>query len=151
MNSSQFKSNEFNLGIEGQFYWGALVGTATILFMKDITPFITVPVAMLLSAAASGLMASISAVLKNKWKVTELISSLLIGYCLLYLTDFFLEGPMLDINSGLITSHEIPQSMMFAKILPPSSLSAGLFIALGLVFLFQILLEKGTFGLKIEF
>jgi len=149
--SIAFKSNEFNLGIEGQFYWGALAGTAILLFMKESSPVLTVPVALVVSAAAGGMMASVSALLKSKWNVSELISSLLIGYSLIYITDFFLEGPMLDKNSGLISSQAIPQNFMFARILPPSNLSAGLFIALGLVLLLHLLLEKGTYGLKIAF
>ncbi len=149
--SIAFKTNEFNLGIEGQFYWGALAGTATLLLLKDIPVFLAVPVAMIVSSAASGIMASISAVLKSRWNVSELISSLLIGYSLVYITDFFLEGPMLDVDSGLITSHEIPSRMMFAKILSPSNLSIGIFIAMAMVIILHVLLEKGIFGLKLSF
>jgi len=148
--SISFQTNEFNLGIEGQCYFSALIGTWVALQVRALSPVLAIPVIIFVSAVSGGFFAFISAFLKSKYNVNELISSLLIGYSLLYVTDYFLEGPMLDIEAGLITTKTIDAHLLFSKILPPSNLNTGIFWGILLLILFYFVLRKSVFGMKMN-
>ncbi|MFW6263631.1 MAG: ABC transporter permease [Thermotogota bacterium] len=146
--SISFQTNEFNLGIEGQCYFSTLIGTWVALEMGSLFPVLAIPIIILASAFSGGFFAFISAFLKSKYGVNELISSLLIGYSLLYVTDYFLEGPMLDRQAGLITTKTINEALVFPKILQPSQLNTGIFLGIILIIIFYFVLRKSVFGLK---
>ena len=148
--SISFQTTEFNLGIEGQCYFSALIGTWVALELGSLGPVLAIPLIILVSAFSGGFFAFISAFLKSKYGVNELISSLLIGYSLLYVTDYFLEGPMLDRQAGLITTKTINEALIFPKILPPSQLNTGIFLGIILIILFYFVLRKSVFGLKMN-
>lgn len=148
--SISFQTNEFNLGIEGQCYFSALIGTWIALGLSGLNPLLAIPIIIISSAITGGLFAYISALLKSKFGVNELISSLLIGYSLLYVTDFFLEGPMLDTQAGLITTKTIDDSLFLTKILPPSNLNIGIIWGVFLLIVFYFFLKKSVFGMKME-
>lgn len=148
--SISFQTNEFNLGIEGQCYFSALMGTWVALNIGGLHLILAIPIIIIVSALTGGLFAFISALLKSKYGVNELISSLLIGYSLLYVTDYFLEGPLLDTQAGLITTKAIDESLLFSKILPPSNLNTGLFWGIAFLIIFYFILKKSVFGLKMN-
>jgi len=146
--SISFQANEFNLGIEGQCYFSALVGTWLALQLGEVNRMLAIPLIIFVSAVTGGSFALISAFLKSKYAVNELISSLLIGYSLIHVTDFFLEGPMLDLQAGLIATKTIDNGLMLSKILPPSNFNSGFFWGIAFLIIFYFILRKSVFGLK---
>lgn len=148
--SVAFQANEFNLGIEGQVYFAALVGTWVALRCSGMNSFLGIVLVIVSAAVAGGLLAFVSAYLKNRWRVNELISSLLIGYSLIYVTDYFLEGPMLDTEAGLISSRAVDKSLMLHKILSPSNLHTGILLAGFLVLVLYVVLKKSVFGIQMR-
>ncbi len=148
--SVAFQANEFNLGIEGQVYFSALVGTWVALRYAPMNSFFGIFIVIASAALAGGFFAFLSAYLKNRWSVNELISSLLIGYSLLYVTDYFLEGPMLDTQAGLISSRAVDDGLMLDKLLSPSNLHTGIVLACFLVLVSYFILKKSVFGIKMR-
>ncbi len=149
--SVAFRAGLFNLGIEGQVYFGALTGTITARHLPEMAKFPAILITMISAASAGTLLTAFSAFLKIRWGVTELISTLLIGYSMIHITDFFLEDVFLDQDLGLIGTEKIQESLLFEKVLPPSGLSTAVFLAFGFIIALYILQEKGNFGLKVRF
>jgi simple sugar transport system permease protein len=65
---------------------------------------------------------------------------------LVLIVNYFINGPFLDPETNLQSTKKIAEIFRLPKILPPSDLSAALFIALAAVFLIQIFLERTRLG-----
>lgn len=148
--SIAFSANMWNVGQEGQLYVGALCGTYFAYHMSSYPAAITIPVALIVSFLVGGAIAAISSYLKSKWNINVFLSSLLIANSLFPFVTFFLEGPFHDPKAGSAASPYFNHDFMFSKILLPSELHSGLFIALGLVVLFYLIKKRRVFGYEIK-
>jgi len=128
-----FRGGQFNLGGEGQTYGGAAAAAVLALYLPRIPGIIGIPViltaAVLLGAAA----AAVSAFLKIKWNIHELISSFLLSGGLVHIFDYLIAGPLRDSDSFLIAAPLIPDIYHFSELSPSfpitMTLPAGLLTA----------------------
>lgn len=141
--SIAFSSASFNLGLEGQVYLGAFVGVFVGVKLGEAVPgFLAVPVVLLSGFLAGGLLAGLSGLLKGFKGVNELISSFLLGNGFVLLVDYFVETPFNDRASGLAASYTLDSKFKLSRILLPSNLHTGLFIALAAVAILWFFLFK---------
>lgn len=135
--SVAFSASTFNLGLEGQVYFGAICGTLLGLTMSSVPIWMVFVVVIATSVLVGGGIAALSGYLKAKWNVNELISSLLVSYTLINVGDALLEGPLRDPRAGLAASRYLDGAIRLPRILMPSNLHAGMFLVLAIaVFLF---------------
>jgi simple sugar transport system permease protein len=147
--SIAFSASAFNLGLGGQVYFSALVGTYLAVKLSSLPVFLLIIIVLAVSSLAGGLLAALSGYLKAKWNVNELISSLLVSYTIIYVTDFFVEGPFKDPMAGLSASPYFSNNLMLSKILPPSQLHTGIFIAVGIVIFMYFVCKKSNLGFEL--
>lgn len=148
--ATAFASSVFNLGIEGQVYSGAFASTLIALMLPDQNRWLVWILALFSAFVFGGFIGGISGFLKNRFKVNELISSLLISYSITLFIDYLLENPFLDAGSGLISTATFEDSYMFPKILNPSNLHSGFIIALIVVLIVYVVMKKSTFGFSVN-
>ncbi len=141
-----FCAGTFNLGLEGQLYFGTLWGTFVAINLTDTSTLL----AMLIAFSVGALIGALCGLLKIVLKVDELLSSFLISLALIHITDYFLNNPLRDPLAGLSATKYVKESIMFSKILPPSNLHSGIFIAVTAVFLTYLLMNFTTFGYQIK-
>ncbi len=144
-----FRAGVFNLGGEGQIY-GAGVLTAALAAAGLRGGAAGVAVAMAAAAAFGAAMAGISGWLRHRWETNELISSYLLSAVVLLTGDWLITGPLDDPVSNLMASREIPRGLWLAELLPPSHLSGGLFLALGLAALTSLFLARTRRGYELR-
>lgn len=149
--SFAFTSSCFNLGIEGQVYLGALAGTAagTLLFgrLSGVAGiFVMIIVSFLFGATAAG----ISALLKTRLGVNELISSLLLSNGLVLVVDYFIEGPLNDRPSGLAATVSLPDEFRFERLMSPSNLHSGIFFSIVAAIILWFFLFRTREGFKMR-
>lgn len=164
-----FRTGLFNIGAEGQFIVGAL--TATYLgFSLHLSPWIHIPVVMMAAIIVSGIYGGLSGYLKSRFGVHEVLSTIMLNWIALYLSNYFVffEGfrrpdteatefiqdsasitlfeqwKISDDGIAWLTKHEFWQSFMR----PP--VNAGIFIALFAAFFVWLILNKTTFGFKLK-
>lgn len=147
--SVAFSASAFNLGLEGQLYIGALIGTYITCKLPQFSPLFVLPLVFVVTFLVGGLIAAFSGYLKVKRRVNELISSLLISYILIYIGDFFLEGVFRDAKAGLSASPYFDPRFMFSKFLPPSDLHSGLFFVVIILIVMYFVMRKSTLGFEI--
>ncbi|MDR0641025.1 MAG: ABC transporter permease [Treponema sp.] len=143
------QANCFNLGGEGQIYIGAFVTTISALALAPLGLSGAV-LALAAGAAVSGLAAGISGFLKIRWNTSELITSFLLSNALVLIISFFITGPFLDPATNLQSTRKIPDSFRLPLILPPSNLSAALFLAVTAVILVYLFLYKSRIGYELR-
>lgn len=98
----------FNIGIEGQFVFGALTG-ALIGYFLPLPPVIH-PIAILICAFfVGGLWGVISGILKAKFGIHEVISTIMLNWIAFYFNNFIVNLTAIK-EAGTLHSHEILQS-----------------------------------------
>jgi simple sugar transport system permease protein len=149
------KANSFNLGGEGQIYAGAFVATVTAIALaalgrSAVLGWIGVVAALAAGAACSGAAAWVSGLCRARWNTSELITSFLISGSLVLIVNYLVTGPFMDPLTNLLSTAKIPEPFRLPLILPPSNLSAALYLALGAVPLVSVFLSRTRTGYEIR-
>jgi general nucleoside transport system permease protein len=146
--ATAFRCGFWNLGLEGQMVWGGIAGTFVSLY--HVGPESTRLVTMLVAAAlAGGLWVMVPLLLKSRFAVNEIISTLLLNYVASYFLIYLLYGPWLDPRDGF------PHSPVYAPFerLPdlPGGFSSAVLLAFAATFLIAWLVLVSRAGLYIRF
>jgi ABC-type uncharacterized transport system permease subunit len=145
-----FKANLWNIGAEGQLTVGALFGSSIpVLFPEWQSPLVLV-LMMLLGAVGGALFAGIPALLKNRFGVNEILSSLMLVYVGQLVLDWFVRGPWRDPDG-----FNFPKSVSFEgwQLLPTlgtGRVHIGAIFALVAVVAVYILMTRTLKGFEIH-
>ena len=148
--SIAFATRSFNLGGEGQVYVGAIAAAVVCAATPAAGGAPGALLGIAAGAAAGGALGWLSGFLKRSLGVDELISSFLASSAAVYLGDYLITGPFQDPSSNFQTTAAVPAAFRFAKLLPPSGLSSGSFVALAAVAAAWFLLSRTRFGFELR-
>lgn len=88
-----YRSNNWNIGAEGQFTVGAITGSILpVVFYQWESPLIF-PLMIAMGAVGGALFGAIPAILKNKFGANEILTSLMLTYVALLALDYLVRGP----------------------------------------------------------
>lgn len=105
-----YRSNNWNIGAEGQFLLGAMAGSWLAIATHGTAPGAWLLPAMLVCGALGGaLFALIPALLKTRFSANEILTSLMLVYVAELLLDWLVRGPWRDPDG-----FNMPQSVVFA-------------------------------------
>ncbi len=141
-------SKLWNIGAEGQLFFGATFATAFIMYGPVLPKPLELTVIIILGAVGGALWASIPALLKIKFKMNEVISTLLLNYVAINIADYFLFGPWKGKDNFPYTP-EFPEQARMHR-LGLGRVHLGLIIALVLVVLLFIILYYTKIGYKLR-
>ena len=144
-----FKSGLFNIGAEGQFLVGALGAAIVGISFERLPAVVHVPLALLVGAVAGGLWGFIPAFLKTRFGAHEVITTMMLSYVALYLTGYMVNYPF-KAPGWVAQTVPISPSAALPRILPPTQLSASIFLAGLLTLGTQYVLRKTAFGFEIR-
>ncbi len=146
-----YRGGAFNLGGEGQIYFGAFVATIFGIYIFPHNVAVISKIGMFFVAfLAGGLLAVISGYLRYLYKISEFISTFLIGESFVIITNVILRTYFHDPHSGITATFSLPKNFLFKKILPPSILSTSIFISIFLIICVAILLNRSIFGYELR-
>lgn len=89
-----FNTGLFNIGAEGQYIVGS-IGALVVGLLLDLPPVIHGLVALLVGALCGYLWGAIVGILKAKFQVNEVISSIMMNWIGFYLSNYLLSFPIL--------------------------------------------------------
>jgi ABC-type uncharacterized transport system permease subunit len=144
-----FRARLWNIGAEGQFYVGALAGGIFALAVPIGFAPLAIALALLVAAAAGAAWAGIVGVLRARWGVNEVITSLLLNYVAVFYFGYFIRQPLKDPSGFLPQSREIPaaaQLPTFGNL----DVHVGLLIGIALVPLLAYVMNRTPFGLRVN-
>lgn len=125
-----FKSGVTNLGGEGQVFAGAIMAVSLGVWAPALPSILGILLVLAGGILVGGFLAGISGVLRARWNTSDLLTTYLISSGMVYVINYLILGPLRDPKQITIQSLSVPNSYMLGKILPPSYLHSGLFIAL---------------------
>lgn len=91
--SIAFRMRLWNIGAEGQFYFGVFGASAVVLLPMlpaDTSPWIFIPVMMVMGILAGAFWGFIPGFLKARYNVNEIISTLMMNYIAVAWNNFFI-------------------------------------------------------------
>jgi simple sugar transport system permease protein len=147
-----YKANIWNIGAEGQFILGGIVGSIIPVMFPTFESPIVLPLMLLLGMAGGAAYAAIPAFLKTRFGTNEILTSLMLVYVAQLLLDWMVRGPWRDPQG-----HGFPQTVQFnnSAILPelmPMSGRAnwGFVFALLAAVLIWILMSRMLKGFEVR-
>ncbi len=88
-----FKSNNWNIGAEGQLTFGGIVGGGVALLFYNQEGFYILPLIILAGAIGGMIYALIPAILKTYFNTNEILVSLMLVYVSKLILDYLVVGP----------------------------------------------------------
>lgn len=150
-----FRASVINVGGEGQIILGAIAGTWVTLTFPEFPRYLLIPMAMAAGLVAGAMWGFIPGFLKARYKVNEILSTIMLNSIALQFMNFLLQGPMMDpkgIEAGtfLAQSARLPENAWLTRLIPRTMLHTGLFVALLFAVLVYIFLWRTTIGYQIR-
>jgi simple sugar transport system permease protein len=146
-----FRARLWNIGAEGQLYMGALAATWLGTGVIDLPPFLMIPLLLVAGALAGGAVLVIPALIKNKLRVDEVVTTLLLNFIILLFVNYLLEGPLKDpMSLGWPQAAPIVDEGVLPRILAKSRLHLGLVIALAAALAIWVVMRFSVWGYEIK-
>lgn len=132
-----FRMRLWNVGAEGQLFMGAWAATWVALFWLPASSprWLMLLVMTIVGFLAGAVWGAIPGVLKAKWQVNEIISSLMLTYVAILYNSYFVYGPWSAGGFGLTAP--FPRSAWFPRLLDLADLIPffrGMTAHLGIVY-----------------
>jgi simple sugar transport system permease protein len=141
-----FRSGAFSIGMQGQFLFGGLVAgwLGAWITLPDLLHQIVICV---LAMIAGALWALLPGVLKVKWEINEIITTIVMNFIAVLIFGYLIGGPLRDTTEIRTTfTPVINEGVKLPPIVAGSRLSIGFIIAFGMIFLVQIYMWRTTLG-----
>ena len=145
-----FRARLWNIGGEGQFYIGALVAAG---LGHDLVSGLPVPLAiavlMLASMAAGAALLVGPALMRLRFGIDEVVTTLLLNFIVLLFVGLMVEGPLKDpMAFGWPQSVPVASGLRLPDLVPRSRLHVGLILALVVAALVWLLQARTVFGAR---
>jgi len=134
-----FKSGLFNIGVEGQFYIGAISAVWAGIVFTGLPTFIHLPLVILAGAVGGAIWAGIPAILKVRTGAHEVITTMMMNYIAFRFTEYLVSVPLRDnLSSAVQTLRVAPNAELWSLHQVPERLQDplnALFVALVFAFI----------------
>ena len=144
------RAQVWNIGAEGQYVIGALCAAGVGIAFGQSGGFFVILLMIAAGMIGGGLWAGIPAVLRTRFNVNEILSSLMLTYVALQVLGYLVGGPWKDPNgrnfpatAPLIDAQTLP-------VWPGSTVHLGVLVALILPFIFWVIMARSEFGYQVR-
>lgn len=143
-----FRGGIWNMGVDGQLYMGAIVATAVGLRFAAFPAWVLLPLIFISGVLTGAAWAALAGWLRIICGSKEVVTTILLNYIAFHFTDFMVLGPLKGSGGYAVaeSSDMLAQSVWLAKILPDSSVTTGLYIALVALVAIFVLMTMTPFG-----
>jgi general nucleoside transport system permease protein len=144
-----FRGGAFNIGGEGQFYAGAIAATWIGLSVGELPPPLAIAAALAGAVIAGALWVAIPVLLRVRYGVLEVISTLLLNFVAEALTSLLVQGPLQESQRIYPQSDPIAETARL-PLLPGTRLHAGLLLALAGAMLLHWVFGRTLWGFRLR-
>ena len=147
--SIAFKAGVFNIGAEGQLLAGAAAATAVGLSLGALGG-VSVVIALALSAVAGGAWAGVAALLRYRFGVLEVISTMMLNFVAANLVSYLVRGPLQEPSRAYPQSALIDAAARLPHLVPDSRLHVGIVLAIGACIAGSWFLSRTVLGFRVR-
>jgi len=144
-----FKAGLFNIGAQGQLLLGALTAAVVGFSISGLPPLLHASLALLAGGLAGALYGAIPGALKVYTGAHEVITTIMLNYVAINITDYFANGPLKDPSPGNIVART-PLIFDSSRIPALGGIPIGFVIAVISAAIVWWLLFRTTIGFEIR-
>lgn len=143
-----FRAGVFNIGAEGQLLAGGAGAAAVALTMPN-GGGVALVLALAAGALAGAGWAGIAALLRERFGVLEVISTIMLNFVALYAVSFLVRGPLQEPTHAYPQSSSIAEGVRLARIPGAGRLHIGIIIALVIAIAAGWILRHSASGFRL--
>lgn len=145
-----FRAGVLNVGAEGQLLAGAGAAAAAGGGLAPLLGGVTVLAALACGAAAGAVWAGIAAVLRRRFGVLEVISTIMLNFVALYGVGYLVRGPLQEPTRVYPQSATLPLGARLPLLVPGSRLHVGFALAVVAAVLLWWTLRATAAGFRVR-
>lgn len=141
----------FNVGGEGQLYFGAMASALLGYALTGVPAIIAVPLCLIVGMSAGSLWALIPAWLKVRLNVNEVITTIMLNSVAIYFCAFLSNGPLKTSEQGIASgTAKIDPSFAFPRVINLSNLTTSIFLSIAAAVFIWYLMQRTTTGYEMK-
>jgi ABC-type uncharacterized transport system permease subunit len=144
-----FRGRVYNIGAEGQLFMGALASGVVAIFLPLGFDPLLIVASVAAGVAAGAAWGGIVGVLRARWGVNEVITSLLLNFVAILIFTYCVRRPLRAPGSPDLQGRPIEPDAAL-PILPDLAVHVGVFVAIALVPLAFYLMGRTAFGMRVR-
>ncbi len=125
-----FRAGLLNIGAEGQLLAGAAASTAGIAVLGPSMGVLSLPLVLLLGMIAGALWAGIASLLRQRYGVLEVISTIMLNFVALYAVGWLVRGPLQEPTRIYPQSIAIEKALQLPVLIQGTRLHVGVVLAM---------------------
>ena len=145
-----FRAGYWNIGAEGQLLLGAIAAAGVGMLVGDLPPILALPLMIAGGAVAGAGWALAPALLRVRFGIDEVVTTLLLNPVALLLVNGLLHGPWRDPETGFPESPRIAASAEFPTLIDRSRLHLGFLVALLVLAAAWYVIARTPTGLRLR-
>ncbi len=146
-----FRARLWNIGAEAQLYIGGVVTVVLGTGLLPLPPLLLIPLIMAAAMLAGALLLLGPALLKTRFGVDEVVTTLLLNFIVLLFVSMLLEGVLKDPTGlGWPQSRKVIEAAQLPRIIQGKRLHYGFVIALVAAVAVWVLMKKTALGYEMR-
>ena len=145
-----FRAGYWNIGAEGQLLLGAIAAAGMGMVLGGLPAVLALPAMLVGGALAGAAWALLPALLRVRFGIDEVVTTLLLNPVALLLVNGLLHGPWRDPVTGFPESPRIAPAAEFPTLIERSRLHLGFLIAIAVVLVAWFVLARTPAGLRLR-
>lgn len=144
------RAQVWNIGAEGQYVIGALCAAGVGIGFGATGGFFVVLLMILAAILGGAIWAAVPAILRTRFNVNEILSSLMLTYVALQVLGYLVGGPWKDPNGRNFPATAPLADSQSLPVWPGSTVHLGVLVALILPFVFWVIMARSEFGYQVR-
>lgn len=145
-----FRTNVINLGLEGQLYAGAFAAALVGFSVQGLPKAIHIPLCLLAGVVAGGLWGLPVILLKLRWGIMEMVTTLMLNYIAIRFSEYLIAFPFKDPTAPMPGTPVLEATARLPKLMKGSVLNIGFIIALVMAFAVYWFLFRSKVGYELR-
>ena len=144
-----YKCGLINIGIEGQLYMGGLFSAIAGIYLK-LPMALHILVCLIAGFVGGAFWGGIVGWLKNRFKASEMITTVMMNYIAIYIVQYMVNGPIKEEKGPYPQSENILESAQLPLLVPKTQLTIGILIAIAAIIFYIIYWKRTSAGCEMS-
>lgn len=145
-----FRAGVWNIGADGQFIAGAVLATLIAVTCGTRLGPLAIPLALAGGAAGGAIWAGIAAILRARFGVLDVISTIMLNFVATFGLSFLVRGPLQESTHVYPQTESIPDWARLPTLIPGTRLHWGFVLALALAVAAWWILTRTAVGFRLR-
>ena len=146
-----FRAKLWNIGAESQLYIGAVITIVVGTGAVTLPPLLLIPFTMICAMLGGALMLLGPAILKTRFGVDEVVTTLLLNFIVLLFVSMLLEGALKDpMGLGWPQSKRVVAELQLPRLIQGKRLHFGFVLAIAGAVVTWVIMKKTTLGYEMR-